>query len=125
MASRARLHLPLDHLLLDLGDCLGRVEMLRAGVGAVHDGVAAIEPERILEIVEPLAGRLVAAVNDPALRLQQRSGTEEALAVPPVARARGRAAGAQDALVEPVELRAIIVALPPLLLGLRRRGVQP
>src|SRR5712691_3043974 len=85
--ARAGLHLPLDHLLLDLGDCLGRIEVLRAGVRAVHDGVAAIEPERVLEIVEPLAGRLVAAVDDPALRLQQCSRPEEALAVPPVARA--------------------------------------
>src|SRR5712692_3053479 len=83
---RAGLHLPLDHLLLDLGDCLCRIEMLRAGVGAVHDGVAAIEPERVFEIVEPLAGCLVAAVDDPALRLQERGGAEEALAVPPVAR---------------------------------------
>src|ERR1700704_6064611 len=83
---RAGPHLPLDHLLLDLGDRLRRIEMLRAGVGAIHDGVAAIEPERILEIVEPLAGRLVAAIGDPALRLQQHRGAEEALAVPPVAR---------------------------------------
>src|SRR5215470_16113092 len=82
----AGLHLPLDHLLLDLGDRLRRIEMLRAGVGAVHDGMAAIKPERVLEIVEPLAGRLVAAVGDPTLRLQQRRRAEETVAVPPVAR---------------------------------------
>ena len=100
----SRLHLPLDHHLLDLGDRLRRVEALRAGLGAVHDGVAAIEPERIFEIVEPLAGRFIAAVDDPAVGLQQRGGAEIAIDVPPVARARGRAAGAQDALVEAVEL---------------------
>src|SRR5262249_6206734 len=99
--------------------------MLRAGVGAVHDGVAAIEPERVLELVEPLAGRLGAAVDDPALRLQEGSGAEEAIAVPPVARARGRAAGAEDAFVEAVELAAVLMALPPFFLGRRRRGVQP
>src|SRR5262245_58508963 len=53
---------PRHHQLLDLGDGLGRIEVLRAGPGAVHDGVAAIEAEGVLEIVEPLAGRLVAAV---------------------------------------------------------------
>ena len=42
------------HHLLDLGDRLGRVQPLGADLGAVHDGVAAIELERILEIVEPL-----------------------------------------------------------------------
>src|SRR5262245_35481791 len=119
-SSRAGLHLPLDHLLLDLGDGLRRIEVLRAGIGAVQDGVAAVEPERVLEIVEPLAGRLVAAVDDPALCLQQRRRPEEAVAVPPVARAGGGAAGAQDALVEPVELAAVVVALPPFLLRRRR-----
>src|SRR3954447_16566805 len=59
--------LALDHLALDVGNRLGRVEALRAGLGAVHDGVAAVEPERILEIVQPLAGRLVSAIDQPAL----------------------------------------------------------
>ncbi len=70
-ASRAALQsrcekqseLTLDHHLLDLGDRLRRVESLRAGLGAVHDGVAAIEAERILEIVEPFSSGLVAAVD--------------------------------------------------------------
>src|ERR1700759_4801921 len=86
------LHLPLDHLELEFGNRLGRIETLRAGLGAVHDGVAAIEPERVFEIVEPLAGSFVAAVLDPAGRLQQCGGSEEAVAGPPIARARGRAA---------------------------------
>src|SRR4051812_15922340 len=85
-----RLHLPLDHHHLEFGDGLGGVEALRASLGAVHDGVAAVEPERVFEIVEPLAGGLVAGILDPARGLQQRRGAEEALAVPPVARARGR-----------------------------------
>src|SRR6476619_848335 len=73
-ASPPALDLPLDHLQFEVGDRLGRVQILRAGLGAVHDGVAAVQPERILEIVEPLAGGLVSAVIDPAGRLQQRGG---------------------------------------------------
>src|SRR4051812_47036280 len=76
-------HLPRDHHLLDLGDGLCRVEALRAGVGAVHDGVAAVEPERVVQGVEALAGRLVAAVDEPAIGLEQGGGAEEAVAVPP------------------------------------------
>src|SRR6188472_3755784 len=83
------LHLPLDHHALDLGDGLGRVEALGAGLGAIHDGVAAVEPERVLEIVEAVTGRLVAAVLQPSVGLKQRGRTKEALAVPPIARARG------------------------------------
>src|ERR1700745_2010322 len=116
-------HLPFDQLQLELGDRLGGIETLRTGLGAIHDGVAAVEPERVLEIVEALAGGLVAGVLDPARRLQQRRGAEETCAVPPVARARGRAAGAQNALVEAVELFAVLVALLPFLLWRRRRGL--
>ena len=90
------------------------IEVLRAHVRAVHDGVAAVQPERILELIEPLAGRLVAAVDDPAVRGQQRRGTEEAVAVPPVARAGGRAAGAQDAGGRPVDLLLLLLDLQPL-----------
>src|SRR3954469_15300148 len=119
------LHLPLDHHALDLGDGLGGVETLGAGLGAIHDGMAAVEPERVLEIVEAMPGRLIAAVLQPAVGLKQRGRTEEALAVPPIARTRSRAAGAQDALVQAVELLAVLVALLPLLLRRRRGGLQP
>ena len=61
LPERVATELALDHHLLDLGDRLRRVQILRAGLGAVHDGVAAIEPERIFELVEPLAGGFVAA----------------------------------------------------------------
>src|SRR6202140_333964 len=115
--------LALDHLQLEFGDRLGRIEALRARLGAVQDGVAAIEPERVFEIVEPFAGGFVAAVLDPAVRLQEGGGAEIAVAVPPVARARGRAAGAEDAFVEAVELGAVVVALPPFLLRRRRGGL--
>src|ERR1700731_4598554 len=91
------LDLPLDQLQLEFGDGLGGVEALRAGLGAVHDGVAAVKAERILEIVEALSGRLVPAVLEPAVSLKQRGGPKETLAVPPIARAGGRAARAQDA----------------------------
>src|SRR5215208_3210991 len=80
---------PLDHHLLDLGDRLRRIEMLGAGLGAVHDGV-------------------------PAIGLQQDGRAEIALAVPPVGRARGRAAEAEDALPQAVELGALLGRLQAL-----------
>src|SRR5688572_12135810 len=99
---------PLHQHLLGLGDRLGRVEALGAGVGAVHDRVAAVEAERILELVEPLALHLVAAVGEPAIGLEQDGGAEEAVRIPPIARAGRGAAGAQDALVQAVQLGAVL-----------------
>src|SRR5271165_560743 len=85
---------PLDHHRLDMGDRLGGVQALRAGLGAVHDRVAAVEAERVLEIVEPLALRFVARIDEPAVRLQQDRRAKVAVAVPPKARACGRARSA-------------------------------
>src|SRR3954464_11336524 len=76
--------LAFDQFHLQFGDGFRRIESLRAGLGAVHDSVAAIQPERILEIVEALAGAFVAGVVDPPRGLQQRRRAEEAFAVPPV-----------------------------------------
>src|SRR3546814_6603499 len=58
---------PLGFHLLDLGDRLGGVQSLGADVCAIHDRVAAIEAERIFEIVEPLTGHLVATVGEPEI----------------------------------------------------------
>src|SRR5215217_8233493 len=55
--------------LLGLGDRFGQVEALRADVGAVHDRVAAVQAERVLEGVEPLSRGLVTAVDQPAIGL--------------------------------------------------------
>src|ERR1700722_20548842 len=95
---------------------LGRVQALWAGLRAVHDGVAAIEAEWILEIIEPLALRLITGVDKPAIGLQQDRRAEIAVAVPPVARAGRRAARAQDALVEAADLRPVLRRLQPFLL---------
>src|SRR3954452_5513685 len=85
---------PLDEQLLGLGDRLGGVEALGADVGAVHDRVAAVEAERVLELVEALAGIFVAAVGEPAIGLQEDRRPEELVRIPPVRGAGGRAAGA-------------------------------
>src|SRR5262249_35993551 len=70
-ATRLVMLLTLDDQFLDLTDRLGRVEILRTGLRAIHDRMAAVEPERIFEIVQALTRRLVPAVGKPAIRLQK------------------------------------------------------
>src|SRR5262245_18717448 len=95
------------HQLLDLADRLRRVQALRADIDAVHDRVAAEQAVRVFEVVQPRSGVLVAAVGDEAVGLQQAGRADELVRVPPEAGAAGAAAGAQDALVEAVELLAL------------------
>lgn len=84
---------------------------------AVHDGVAAIQLERIFEIVEAIAGHFVAAIDNPAVGLQQNGGAEIAVGVPPIAWAAGLAAEAQNTFIQAVELLAVFGRLQPLAIG--------
>src|SRR6476661_1524998 len=119
------LDLPLDHHSPDLGNRFRRIEILGACLGAIHDGVAAVETEGVLEIIKALAGRFVAAVLQPAVRLQERRGAEKTLAVPPIAGTRGRTARAQNALIKTVQPRPIVVTLLPFLGRRGRYSLQP
>src|SRR3546814_16479542 len=68
----------------------------------------------------------VAAVGEPAIGLEQDRGAQELVAVPPIAGAARRAASAQDAFVQAVELFAVLGRLQSLLAARRRRpGLQP
>src|SRR5271154_4049738 len=57
----------LHHQFLDLADRPRRVQVLRADVDAVHDGMAAEQAVRVLEVVEALRGFLVARIGDEAV----------------------------------------------------------
>ena len=82
--------------------------------------MAAKQPVRVFEIVETLARGFVARVGDEPVGLQQSRGADKLVGIPPERRAGRRAACAQDALVEAVQLLAIRRRLQTLLLGRRR-----
>src|SRR3954462_8842105 len=118
------IHFTLDsaanHQFLDLANRLGRVQSLRADVDAVHDRVATEQTVRIFEVIQTLAGRLITAIGDKPISLQQTRGTHELVRIPPEARARRRAARAQNALVQTIQLVAFFRRLQTLLLRRRR-----
>jgi len=104
-----------SHALLDLGNRQAGVEALGACPGAVENGVAAVQAHRVVEGVLALGSPLVAGIDQPPVRLEQDGGAEVLLRVPPVRGARRRAARAENALVETVELLPVRLGLPVLL----------
>ena len=54
---------------LDVRDGLAGVQVLGAGPGAVHDGVATVQLETVVQELQTLFGGLVAGVLDPAVCL--------------------------------------------------------
>ena len=73
--------------------------------------MASIKTHAVVQRVVALRRLLIAAVGDPTVRLEEDSGAEVLLAVPPVGRARCATAGTQNALVEAVEFFALVLRL--------------
>lgn len=72
-----------------------------------HDGMAFVNGKGVLQVLPPLQSKLVTRVDHPAVRLHEDGRAQVLVAVPPVRGARCRAAEAEDALVETVELFAV------------------
>jgi hypothetical protein len=70
--------------------------------------VAAIEPERVFKVVEPVARRFVPAVYQPAIGLEEDGWSEEAIPIPPMTGTSRGAAKAEDALVKAVDFAPIL-----------------
>ena len=118
--------LPFDQQLLDLGYRLGRVEVLGTDIGAIHDGMAAIQFEWIFEGIQALAGSFIPTIDNPAVGLQQRRRPQITVAVPPLARASRGTAGTEDTFVMAFQAVALLPALQALPVGGRRGlGLDP
>ena len=66
-----------------MADGPGRIESLGADIGAIHDGVAAEQAVRVLEVIEAFAGRLVAGIGQEPPGLEQRGRSEKLLGISP------------------------------------------
>src|SRR5690606_14772106 len=108
-----------EHQAANPLDRMRRGQPLGTDLGAVHDRAASVEPEGAFEEVEPFVAGPVAAVDDEAEGLKQACRAHELVRVPPVGRAGGRTAGAENAFVKPVQLGALLGRLEALALGHR------
>jgi len=93
---------------LDFGDSPGGVQVLGASFRAVHDSVALEDAELVVHLLQSLGLRLVTAVNNPSVGLLNDGWSQVFVTIPPVAWAGGGAACAKDALVETVQLGAVL-----------------
>lgn len=101
----------MSQFLLDLSNRLARIQVLGADLGAVHNGMASVELEGIVQLCQSLVSGSIAGVLDPAVGLHEDGRTEVLVRVPPVTGAGGGAAGAQDALVHAVQFGPVLSSL--------------
>jgi hypothetical protein len=118
-ASRQRPNFPLlqckhsleSHLLLDLRDRQPWVQALRTSPRAVQNSMTPIQTHTVIQRRLSLLLLLISAVRQPSVTLQQHCRAKVFLRIPPVRRAGGGAAGAENALVEAIELFAVFLGL--------------
>jgi hypothetical protein len=85
--------------------------------------MAAVHTHAVVQCMFPLFLLLISRIREPSVALQQNGGAEILLAVPPVAWARGRAARAQNAFIEPIQLPTLFLRLQVFLAVGRGGGV--
>lgn len=73
--------------------------------------MATVHTHAVVQCSLALGFLLVTRVGQPSVRLEEDGGAQVFLAVPPVRRARGRAAGAKNAFVETVKLLTVFGTL--------------
>ena len=117
----------LRQFLLDGRNGLSRIQTLGAHLGAVHDGVATIQLEGIVQLGQPLAGRTVPRILNPPVSLHEDSRSKVLIGIPPIRWAGSAAASTEDALVHAIKLGPVLAGLEPLGLAftLVTRGLQP
>ena len=85
-----------QHNFFNLTDGTGRIQVFRTYVHAVHDGMAAEQTIRVVQIVQTLIGNGIAAVGNEAVGVQQTGRTDEFVGIPPERRTDSRTTGAQN-----------------------------
>jgi hypothetical protein len=73
--------------------------------------VATVQAHGVVEGLLTLSVSLVTGIGEPSVRLEKNGGSEVLLRVPPVGWARGRAACAENALVETVQTFTLSLGL--------------
>lgn len=100
-----------SHILLDLSNSTGGVQTLGASPRAVKDSVATVQREGVLELLATLSTMRITRVSHPAVCLHQDGRAKVRIAIPPVRRASRGTAGAQNALIQAVQVTAFLRAL--------------
>jgi len=82
----------LSHPLLDRGDGLSWVKVLRANLRAVHNCVAPVKLEGVIELLKALLGEPISTIFNPSVGLHQHCRAKVLIGIPPVARTTRAAA---------------------------------
>lgn len=120
-------HFLMRQLLLDLGNGFTRVQVFGADLGTVHDRMASIKLECIVQFRQSLLGRAIPRVFDPTVCLHQNRRSQVLVGIPPITWTRRRAASTQNAFVHTIQLGTILFGLQKLGLAwfLVFRRLQP
>merc|ERR1711924_539979 len=87
--------------LLDLADGLARVQVFRARFRAVHDRVASVQLEGVVQSFQAFLTHVIPRILDPPISLQD-GRPKIRIGVPPIRRARCATTRTKNTLVHPI-----------------------
>jgi hypothetical protein len=101
--------------------------MLGAYLCTVHDGMASIQLEGIVQLCQTFVSGSISGILNPTIGLHEHGGSQILVGIPPVGRACRRTASAKDTLVHAIQFGAILLCLQVfgLTFGLGMFGLQP
>lgn len=91
--------------------------MFGTRLGTIHNGMTAIQLERIIQVLESLLSGGIPGIGNPSVGLHQDGRSEVLVGTPPVGRTGGGTAGTEDAFVHAIEFGPILFGLEELALA--------
>lgn len=85
--------------------------MLWADPCAIHDGVATVQLECIIQFLQALILKIIARIFNPPVCLHQHCGPQVFVSVPPVGWTGGATACAENAFVHAIEFGSVLTSL--------------
>lgn len=113
--------------LFDFGNGLSRIQMFGAYFCTVHNGMASIQLESIIQFGQTFLGGSISGILNPTIRLHENRGSQILVGIPPVRWACRRTACTKNTLVHAIQFGAILLCLQVfgLTFGFGMFGLQP
>ena len=113
--------------LLDAGNGLSRIQVLGTDLGTVHDGMATVQLQGIIHLLQSFGSGSVTRILHPSVGLHQDGWSQVGVGIPPITGTGSRTARTENTFVHTIQLGTVLACLQEFSLAflLGSTGLQP